>query len=127
MACEFINEKLPAEVLSKLASFRESGTFCDVILEADSNSKAKSEATSPTSIRTHKLDIDDETLRLLADYMYTSRLNIDEKNVRALFGAAKILHLDSVRSECSSLNTEVEALLEALELDTFQKSGLKYG
>ncbi|WKX93990.1 hypothetical protein Q1695_011337 [Nippostrongylus brasiliensis] len=124
MPSEFVDEKLPSEVLSKLASFRESGTFCDVILEADSSLKAKSEPTPPTSIRAHKLvlaavcpyfrdtlsmgnfveskeirivvkDIDDETLRLLVDYMYSSRLNIDEKNLRALFGAAKILHLDS--------------------------------
>ncbi|VDL79592.1 unnamed protein product [Nippostrongylus brasiliensis] len=55
MASEFVNEKLPADVLSKLASFRESGTLCDVILEADSGSKAKSEPVSPTSIRAHKV------------------------------------------------------------------------
>ncbi|VDL83355.1 unnamed protein product [Nippostrongylus brasiliensis] len=55
MPSEFVDEKLPGEILSKLASFREFGTFCDVILEADSSSKAKSEPTSPTSIRAHKL------------------------------------------------------------------------
>ncbi|WKX94089.1 hypothetical protein Q1695_011388 [Nippostrongylus brasiliensis] len=130
MPSEFVNEKLSAEVLSKLASFRESGTFCDVVVEADSSSKDKSESTSPTSIRAHKLvlavaspyfretlssdsyveskeirvvvkDIDGKTLRLLVDYMYTSRIDIDDKNARAMFGAAKILHLDLVRSECS--------------------------
>ncbi|VDL83568.1 unnamed protein product [Nippostrongylus brasiliensis] len=130
MTSEYFNEKLPAEVLSKLASFRESGTFCDVIIEADSSSSTMSEPTAPTSIRAHKnvlaavcpyfrdtlssdsyveckeirvvvKDIDDKTLRLLVDYMYRGCLDIDEKNVRALFGAAKILRLDSVRSECS--------------------------
>ncbi|WKX93996.1 hypothetical protein Q1695_011340 [Nippostrongylus brasiliensis] len=99
MLSEFVNEKLPAEILSKLASNRESGTFCDVILEVDSSSKAKSEATSPTSVRAHKnvlaaaspyfretlssdsyverkeirvvvKDIDGKTLRVLVDYMY---------------------------------------------------------
>ncbi|WKX93974.1 hypothetical protein Q1695_011327 [Nippostrongylus brasiliensis] len=55
MPSEFVDEKLPGEILSKLASFREFGTFCDVILEADSSSKDKSEPTSPTSIRAHKL------------------------------------------------------------------------
>ncbi|WKX94098.1 hypothetical protein Q1695_011391 [Nippostrongylus brasiliensis] len=129
MPSEFVNEKLPAEILSKLASFKEFDKFCDVILEGDSGLKAKSEPTSSTSVRAHKLvlaaaspyfrdtlssgsymeskeirivvdDIDDKTLSLLVDYMYNGSLDIDEKNVWALFGAAKILHLDLVRSEC---------------------------
>ncbi|VDL76266.1 unnamed protein product [Nippostrongylus brasiliensis] len=147
MPSEFVNEKLSAEVLSKLASFRESGTFCDVVVEADSSSKDKSESTSPTSIRAHKLvlavaspyfretlssdsyveskeirvvvkDIDGKTLRLLVDYMYTSRIDIDDKNARAMFGAAKILHLDLVRSECSRELVESEELL-AMDETTF--------
>ncbi|WKX93991.1 hypothetical protein Q1695_011337 [Nippostrongylus brasiliensis] len=151
MPSEFVDEKLPSEVLSKLASFRESGTFCDVILEADSSLKAKSEPTPPTSIRAHKLvlaavcpyfrdtlsmgnfveskeirivvkDIDDETLRLLVDYMYSSRLNIDEKNLRALFGAAKILHLDSVRSECSRYFIEHLSISNWMEIAAFAKA-----
>ncbi|WKX93984.1 hypothetical protein Q1695_011332 [Nippostrongylus brasiliensis] len=133
MPSEFVNEKLPAEILSKVASLREFGTFCDVILEADSSSKAESEPTPSTSIRAHKFvlaaaspyfrkrlssgsytkqtttneihilvdDIDDETLRVLADYIYTGLLDINERNVRALFGAANVLQLDSVLSECS--------------------------
>ncbi|WKX93973.1 hypothetical protein Q1695_011327 [Nippostrongylus brasiliensis] len=130
MPSEFVDEKLPGEILSKLASFREFGTFCDVILEADSSSKDKSEPTSPTSIRAHKLvlaaaspyfretlssrsyassneirivveDIDGKTLRVLVDYMYTGRIDISEKNVRVLFGAAKILQLDPVLGECT--------------------------
>ncbi|WKX94101.1 hypothetical protein Q1695_011392 [Nippostrongylus brasiliensis] len=54
MPSEFVDEKLPAEILSKLASFREFDKFCDVILEADGSSKDKCEPTSPTSIRAHK-------------------------------------------------------------------------
>ncbi|WKX94106.1 hypothetical protein Q1695_011394 [Nippostrongylus brasiliensis] len=54
MPSEFVNEKLPAEILSKLASFREFDKFCDVILEADRSSEAKSEPTSPNSVRAHK-------------------------------------------------------------------------
>ncbi|WKX94013.1 hypothetical protein Q1695_011348 [Nippostrongylus brasiliensis] len=144
MPSEFFNEKLPTEVLSKLASFRESGTFCDVILEADSSSKDKSEPTSPTSIRAHKNvlaaaspyfretlssdsyveskeirivveDIDGKTLRVLVDYLYTGCLDIDEKNVWALFAAAKILYLDLVRTECISVLAGVRLLLMSRE------------
>ncbi|VDL76632.1 unnamed protein product [Nippostrongylus brasiliensis] len=144
MPSELINEKLPAEVLSKMASFRESGTFCDVILEADSSSKDKSEPTSSTSVRAHKLvlaaaspyfretlsrgsfvdskeirivveDIDGKTLRVLVDYMYTGSLNINEKNVRVLFAAAEILHLDFIRSECSSVLVGVRLPLMSRE------------
>ncbi|VDL80223.1 unnamed protein product [Nippostrongylus brasiliensis] len=102
MASEFVNEKLPAEVLSNLASFRESGTLCDVILEADNGAKAKFEPTSPNSIRAHNVVLTAVSpyFSLLVDYMYNGSLDIDEKNVWALFGAAKILHLDLVRSEC---------------------------
>ncbi|VDL75791.1 unnamed protein product [Nippostrongylus brasiliensis] len=135
MSSEIVDEKLPGEILSKLASFREFDKFCDVILEGDSSSNDKSEPTSSTSVRAHKLvlaaaspyfretlsndcctkqtttnkirivvdDIDGKTLRVLVDYMYTGRLDIDEKNVKALFGAAEILELDSVRSECTSV------------------------
>ncbi|WKX93994.1 hypothetical protein Q1695_011339 [Nippostrongylus brasiliensis] len=149
MPPEFFNEKLPAEVLSKLASFRESGTFCDVILEADSSSRAKSDATSPTSVRAHKLvlaaaspyfretlssgsyveckeirvvvkDIDDKTLRLLVDYMYTGRLDIDEKNVQALFGAAKILRLDSFHGE----DAVFEAVINWVKHDSSRRASL---
>ncbi|VDL75790.1 unnamed protein product [Nippostrongylus brasiliensis] len=109
---------------------QRSGTFCDVILEVDNSLKAKSEPTAPTSVRAHKnvlaaaspyfretlssdsymeskeirivvKDTDCKTLGLLVDYMYTGRLDINEKNVWALFGAAKILRLDSVRSGCT--------------------------
>ncbi|WKX94104.1 hypothetical protein Q1695_011394 [Nippostrongylus brasiliensis] len=129
MPSEFVNEKLP-EILSKLASFREFDKFCDVILEADSSSKAKSELTSPASVRAYKNvlaaaspyfrktlssgsyeksneirivvdDIDGDTLRVLVDYIYSSRIDINEKNVKALFGAAEILQLDCIRNECS--------------------------
>ncbi|VDL75794.1 unnamed protein product [Nippostrongylus brasiliensis] len=41
-------------------------------------------------------DIDGKSLRVLVDYMYNGRLDINEKNVRVLFGAAKILQLDPV-------------------------------
>ncbi|WKX93993.1 hypothetical protein Q1695_011338 [Nippostrongylus brasiliensis] len=151
MPPEFFNEKLPAEVLSKLASFREFDKFCDVILEADGSSKVKSEPPSPTSVRAHKLvlaaaspyfretlssgsyveckeirvvvkDIDDKTLRLLVDYMYTGRLDIDEKNVQALFGAAKILRLDSVRSECSRYLIEHVNISNWMEIAALAKA-----
>ncbi|WKX93982.1 hypothetical protein Q1695_011331 [Nippostrongylus brasiliensis] len=133
MPPEFIDEKLPAEILSKLASFREFDKFCDVTVEADSSSKAKSEPTPSTSIRAHKFvlaaaspyfretlsngsymkptttnqiriavdNIDGKTMSVLVDYMYTGRLDINERNVRALFGAANILQLDCIRNECS--------------------------
>ncbi|WKX94009.1 hypothetical protein Q1695_011346 [Nippostrongylus brasiliensis] len=151
MPSELINEKLPAEVLSKMASFRESGTFCDVILEADSSSKDKSEPTSSTSVRAHKLvlaaaspyfretlsrgsfvdskeirivveDIDGKTLRVLVDYMYTGSLNINEKNVRVLFAAAEILHLDFIRSECSRYLKEHLSLSNWMEIAVFAKT-----
>ncbi|VDL77165.1 unnamed protein product [Nippostrongylus brasiliensis] len=53
-------------------------------------------------IRVVVKDIDGETLRVLVDYLYTGRLDIKEKNVKALFGVAKNLHLDSVLNECTS-------------------------
>ncbi|WKX93992.1 hypothetical protein Q1695_011338 [Nippostrongylus brasiliensis] len=149
MPPEFFNEKLPAEVLSKLASFREFDKFCDVILEADGSSKVKSEPPSPTSVRAHKLvlaaaspyfretlssgsyveckeirvvvkDIDDKTLRLLVDYMYTGRLDIDEKNVQALFGAAKILRLDSFHGE----DAVFEAVINWVKHDSSRRASL---
>ncbi|WKX94012.1 hypothetical protein Q1695_011348 [Nippostrongylus brasiliensis] len=151
MPSEFFNEKLPTEVLSKLASFRESGTFCDVILEADSSSKDKSEPTSPTSIRAHKNvlaaaspyfretlssdsyveskeirivveDIDGKTLRVLVDYLYTGCLDIDEKNVWALFAAAKILYLDLVRTECIRYLIEHLNISNCMETAAFAKA-----
>ncbi|WKX94000.1 hypothetical protein Q1695_011342 [Nippostrongylus brasiliensis] len=144
MPSKFVDEKLPGEILSKLASFKECGTFCDVILEADSSSKAKPESTSPTSIRAHKnvlaavspyfretlsrdshveskeirvvvKDIDCKTLGLLVDYMYTGRIDINEKNVRVLFGAAKILQLDPVLGECTSVLVGVRLPLMSRE------------
>ncbi|WKX93998.1 hypothetical protein Q1695_011341 [Nippostrongylus brasiliensis] len=151
MPPEFVNEKLPAEVLSKLASFRDSGTFCDVVLEADSSSNAKSESTSPTFVRAHKnvlaaaspyfrealssdsyveckeirvvvKDIDGKTMGLLVDYMYTGRLDIDEKNVRALFGAAKILQLDCIRNECLRYLKGHLSVSNWMETATFAKA-----
>ncbi|WKX94092.1 hypothetical protein Q1695_011389 [Nippostrongylus brasiliensis] len=151
MPPEFIDEKLPAEILSKLASFREFDEFCDVTLEADSSSKAESEPNPSTSIRAHKFvlaaaspyfreklssdsyveskeicvvvkDIDDKTLRLLVDYMYTGRLDINENNVRALYGAAEILLLDSVRSECSWYLKEHLSISNCLEIAAFAKA-----
>ncbi|WKX94094.1 hypothetical protein Q1695_011390 [Nippostrongylus brasiliensis] len=151
MPPEFIDEKWPAEILSKLASFREFDEFCDVNLEADGSSKAESEPTPSTSIRAHKFvlaaaspyfreklssdsyveskeicvvvkDIDDKTLRLLVDYMYTGRLDINENNVRALYGAAEILHLDSVRSECSWYLKEHLSVSNCMEIAAFAKA-----
>uniref|UniRef100_A0A0N4YSP5 Kelch-like protein 7 (inferred by orthology to a human protein) n=1 Tax=Nippostrongylus brasiliensis TaxID=27835 RepID=A0A0N4YSP5_NIPBR len=125
--------------------------FCDVTLEADSSSKAESEPNPSTSIRAHKFvlaaaspyfreklssdsyveskeicvvvkDIDDKTLRLLVDYMYTGRLDINENNVRALYGAAEILLLDSVRSECSWYLKEHLSISNCLEIAAFAKA-----
>ncbi|WKX94107.1 hypothetical protein Q1695_011395 [Nippostrongylus brasiliensis] len=50
-----------------------------------------------------------KTLRVLVDYKYTGSLNIDETNVRALFGAAEILELDCIRNECLSICTDIAA------------------
>ncbi|WKX94005.1 hypothetical protein Q1695_011344 [Nippostrongylus brasiliensis] len=154
MSSEIVDEKLPGEILSKLASFREFDKFCDVILEGDSSSNDKSEPTSSTSVRAHKLvlaaaspyfretlsndcctkqtttnkirivvdDIDGKTLRVLVDYMYTGRLDIDEKNVKALFGAAEILELDSVRSECTSYLIGHLGLSNWMETAAFAKT-----
>ncbi|WKX94017.1 hypothetical protein Q1695_011350 [Nippostrongylus brasiliensis] len=151
MTSQFFNEKLSAEVLSKLSSFRESGIFCDVTLEADSSWKTISEATLRTTIRAHKLvlaaaspyfretlstggfveskeirvvvkDIDDETLRLLVDYFYTGRLDIKEKNVKALFGVAKNLHLDSVLNECTRYLKEHLSISNCMETAAFAKA-----
>ncbi|WKX93999.1 hypothetical protein Q1695_011342 [Nippostrongylus brasiliensis] len=151
MPSKFVDEKLPGEILSKLASFKECGTFCDVILEADSSSKAKPESTSPTSIRAHKnvlaavspyfretlsrdshveskeirvvvKDIDCKTLGLLVDYMYTGRIDINEKNVRVLFGAAKILQLDPVLGECTRYLIEHLSISNWIQTADFAKA-----
>ncbi|WKX94110.1 hypothetical protein Q1695_011397 [Nippostrongylus brasiliensis] len=153
MPSEFVNEKLSAEILSKLASFREFDKFCDVILEA-ADSSSKSEPTSPTSVRAHKNvlaavspyfretlssdsytkqtttnkirivvdDIDGETLRVLVDYIYTSRIDINEKNVKVLFGAAKILQLDCIRNECLRYLKEHLSLSNCMETAAFAKA-----
>ncbi|WKX94105.1 hypothetical protein Q1695_011394 [Nippostrongylus brasiliensis] len=151
MPSEFVNEKLPAEILSKLASFREFDKFCDVILEADRSSEAKSEPTSPNSVRAHKNvlaavspyfrktlssgsyeksneirivvdDIDGDTLRVLVDYIYSSRIDINEKNVKALFGAAEILQLDCIRNECSRYLKKHLSISNCMKTAVFAKA-----
>ncbi|WKX94001.1 hypothetical protein Q1695_011343 [Nippostrongylus brasiliensis] len=151
MPSEFVDEKLPAEILAKLASFREFDKFCDVILEGDSSSKDKSEPTSSTSVRAHKLvlaaaspyfrktfsscsyensneirivveGIDGKTLRVLVDFMYTGRIVINENNVRALFGAAEILQLDCIRNECLRYLIEHLSISNCMESAAFAKT-----
>ncbi|WKX93979.1 hypothetical protein Q1695_011329 [Nippostrongylus brasiliensis] len=57
--------------------------------------------TTTNQIRIAVDNIDGKTMSVLVDYMYTGRLDINERNVRALFGAANILQLDCIRNECS--------------------------
>ncbi|WKX95515.1 hypothetical protein Q1695_012179 [Nippostrongylus brasiliensis] len=143
MSSEFVNEKLPAEVLSKLASFRRSGTFCDVIFLVTGSSstyvrahKVVLAAASPyfretllsdsyvqsEEIRVVVEHVADETLRLLVDYMYTGRLDINEKNVQVLFVAAEILHLDSVGRECLRYLIEHLSISNCMETAVFAKA-----
>lgn len=54
--------------------------------------------------------VDSTALKLLIDYVYTSRVEVTEENVQVLLTAANLLQLIEVRDACCDyLQTQLEA------------------
>ncbi|OQV14571.1 Kelch-like protein 20 [Hypsibius exemplaris] len=117
----YTNSQHPKALLQGLQFLRQSDTFCDVILKGQEPSESFPchrlvlSACSPfframftSNLAESRKDtvplpnIAPATLKDLLDYMYTSEMCIEQKNVQSLLAAATFLDITPVRDACCS-------------------------
>ncbi|XP_028680871.1 kelch repeat and BTB domain-containing protein 8 [Erpetoichthys calabaricus] len=106
-------------VLQQLKSMYDEGQLVDIVVEVDHGktfpchrnvlaaispyfrSMFTSGLTETTQKEVRIVGVDAESMHLILDYAYTSRVTLSEANVQALFTAASIFQIPSLQDQCA--------------------------
>ncbi|MBN3323398.1 KBTB8 protein, partial [Atractosteus spatula] len=112
------------KILQQLKSLYDEGQLTDIVVEVDHGktfschrnvlaaispyfsviflrSMFTSGLTESTQRKIKILGIESESMHLVLEYAYTSKVTLSESNVQALFTAASIFHIPSLQDQCA--------------------------
>ncbi len=114
---EHVEKAHPQHVFDRLSKLREEGHLCDVTVTSSSGdikahrivlaatstyfeSMLIGENALPVGVPLYVEEIDEETLLMLVDFAYTSRIKITDRNIYTMFEGADVLGFSGVKSAC---------------------------